>query len=119
MPTLVKTLPIFEKRLARLERKYPKALDEVLNLIEQLEQDHRPGDKVPGLGFDVYKTRLRNPATQRGKSGGFRVIYYVQLANDVTLLTIYSKTEQTDLSSREISQLVAEATLPNDQHDGA
>ena len=114
MPTIVNTLPIFEKRLERLERNYPKALDEVLNLIEQLEQDHRPGDKVPGLGFDVYKTRLRNPAAQRGKSGGFRVIYYLQLANHVTLLTIYSKTEQADLSRREIQQLVAEAIPPED-----
>ena len=95
MPTLVRTLPIFEKRLDRFERKYPKALDEVLGLIEQLEQDQRPGDKMSGLGFDVYKTRLRNPAARRGKSGGFRVIYYVQLTDRVTL-THHLRQNRTD-----------------------
>ena len=77
-------------------------------LVDKLEQDERPGVRVPRTGYIVYKTRLQNPAARRGKSGGFRVIYYVQLADRVTLLTIYSKTKYTDISVREIQQLVAE-----------
>ena len=65
---------------------------------------------MPGIDYAVYKTRLPNKAAGRGKSGGFRVIYYVQLADSVTLLTIYTKTEQTDISVREIQQLVAEVS---------
>jgi len=53
--------------------------------------------------------RLPNRAARRGKSGGFRVIYYVQFSDRVTLLTIYSKTDETDLSIAEIRQLALEA----------
>ena len=64
---------------------------------------------MPGVGYTVYKARLPNRSAQRGKSGGFRVIYYVQIEDLVTLLTIYSKTEETDISLREIRQLAQEA----------
>ena len=73
-----------------------------------MESDDRPGDRVRGTGYTVYKERLRNQSAGRGKSGGFRVIYYVQLADKVVLLTIYSKTDQSDISVREIRLLVAE-----------
>ncbi len=109
MPTTVKSLPLFDKRLERLERKYPKTIDDVLLLIDQLEQDQRPGQRVPGVGYSIYKVRLPNRSARRGKSGGFRIIYYAQRSNRVTLLTIYSKTENTDISITEIRQLALEA----------
>ena len=73
-----------------------------------MESDDRPGDIIRGTGYTVYKERLRNQSAGRGKSGGFRVIYYVQLADTVVLLTIYSKTDQSDISVREIQRLIAE-----------
>ena len=73
-----------------------------------MESDDRPGDIIRGTGYTVYQERLRNQSAGRGKSGGFRVIYYVQLADTVVLLTIYSKTDQSDISVREIRLLVAE-----------
>ena len=109
MPTLVKDLPYFIRRLRRLERKYPKTIDEVENLVASLSQGERPGQRMPHVGYEIYKVRLPNRAARRGKSGGFRVIYYVQFEDLVTLLTIYSKTEETDISVREIQQLAQEA----------
>ncbi len=109
MPTLVRDLPIFKKRLGRLERKYPKTIDEVERLITRLAQGENPGDRIPGVGYTVFKARLPNRAAQRGKSGGFRVIYYAQIDDAVTLLTIYSKTEDSDISLRELQQLAREA----------
>lgn len=76
-PTRVRDLPRFKKRLGRLERKYPKTIDEVESLIAILAQGERPGQLVPGVGYTVYKARLPNRAAGRGKSGGFRVIYSV------------------------------------------
>ena len=75
----------------------------------QLEQGQFPGQRMPHVGYEIYKVRLPNRAARRGKSGGFRVIYYVQFEDLVTLLTIYSKTEETDISAREIQQLAQEA----------
>lgn len=108
-PTLVRDLPRFKKRLRRLERKYPKTIDEVECLIASLAQGNRPGQVVPRIGYTVYKVRLPNRAARRGKSGGFRVIYYAQFSDRVTLLTIYSKTDETDISDREIQALAQEA----------
>jgi mRNA-degrading endonuclease RelE of RelBE toxin-antitoxin system len=116
MPTNVIELPIFEKNLTSLARKYPSVMAEVNQLIEQLETDERPGDKIPNVGYDVYKVRLRNRAARKGKSGGFRVIYYVRLADHVALLTIYSKSQQTDIAPERIQQII-EDYLAQDEND--
>jgi mRNA-degrading endonuclease RelE of RelBE toxin-antitoxin system len=71
----------------------------------QLAADERPGDKIPGVGYDAYKARLKNPSAGKGKSGGFRVIYFVEIANSVYLLTIYSKSEAVDVPAGEIKRL--------------
>ena len=109
MPTNVDILPEFRQRVRRLGKKYPSITHEVRQLVAALQSDERPGDRLRGIGYTVYKARLPNRAARRGKSGGFRVVYFVQLADSVTLLTIYSKTDQSDISVREIQQLVAEA----------
>ena len=93
-----------------LKKKYPQVTIDVRQLIEKLQNDERPGQRVPGTGYEVYKCRLQNRAARRGKSGGFRLIYYLRMANSVVLLTIYSKTEQTDISVREIQQLVRDVS---------
>ena len=67
----------------------------------------------PRVGYTVYKVRLPNRAARRGKSGGFRIIYYAQFSDRVTLLTIYSKTDETDISLREIQELAQEADEAN------
>lgn len=112
MPTKVDVPAPFLKELKRLARKYPSVLKAFEKLALSLKDDERPGDKIPGVGYDVYKVRLPNPSARRGKSGGFRVIYYVQLADAIILVTIYSKTEQTDISPENIRQILKELRPP-------
>jgi mRNA-degrading endonuclease RelE of RelBE toxin-antitoxin system len=50
--------------------------------------------------------RLPNLSTGRGKSGGFRVVYYVETVDGVVLLTMYAKSEQQDVSRDEIRRLI-------------
>ncbi|MDE2750477.1 MAG: type II toxin-antitoxin system RelE/ParE family toxin [Chloroflexota bacterium] len=109
MPTRVDTHPTFRKRTRRLRRRFPSIHLDLRPIIQRLRNDERPGQLVPRVGYTVYKVRLPNRAARRGKSGGFRVIYYVQFSDRVTLLTIYSKTDETDLSIAEIRQLALEA----------
>lgn len=71
-----------------------------------MEADERPGDKIAGVGYDAYHVRLRNQSAQKGKSSGFRVIYYIRLVDNVVLLTIYSKSQKTDMSAKKIRQLI-------------
>ncbi len=109
MPTRVDTHPTFRKRTRRLRRRFPSIHVDLRPLFQQLRNDERPGQRIPHVGYTVYKVRLPNRAARRGKSGGFRVIYYAQLEDVVTLLTIYSKFEESDISAREIQELAREA----------
>ena len=65
-----------------------------------------PGDKIPGVRFDVYKVRARNSDSAKGKSGGYRIIYQRTLQASIILITIYSKTEQEDISPEEIRDII-------------
>lgn len=117
MPTKIDTPDEFLKQLTRLERKYGDILPEFHKLLVQLRNDERPGDLIPHTGHAVYKVRLKNPSAQRGKRGGFRVIYYVRLSNRVMLLTIYSKTQQSDISPKEIKRLIDEFLEDFDENE--
>lgn len=44
-------------------------------------------------------------AKGRGKRGGYRVIYYLALANTVWLITIYDKVQKEDLTADESTQV--------------
>ncbi|MCY3864614.1 MAG: hypothetical protein OXG68_04165 [Chloroflexi bacterium] len=56
----------------------------------------------------MYKVRLPNPSARRGKSGGFRVVYYVQFADLIHLVTIYSKTDESDVGAYAVQGILAE-----------
>lgn len=78
-------------------------------LIDTLARDPLAGDLVPGLG-GVRK--LRFAPKGRGKSGAFRVIYYM-LTEDLPVLAllIYGKNEQvnpTPEQTRAMAAVVAE-----------
>jgi len=66
-------------------------------LIKQLKAGETPGDQIQSLGYTVYKVRVKNSDAKRGKSGGYRIIYYLQAQESLLLVTIYSKTEQSDI----------------------
>lgn len=117
MPTIINISAEAEKDVKHLRRKYPSVTAQLRKLIDQLEQDERPGDKIPSTGYEVYKVRLPNPSAQRGKSGGFRVIYYVKLVDSIIILKVYSKTEQTDISIEEIQRVVDEVLSPIDDEN--
>lgn len=106
MATKVIFTPEFEREIKHLKRKYPAVTGEVRKIVVQLENDERPGDKIPGVGYEVYKVRLSNPSASRGKSGGFRLIYYVKISDEVFLISIYSKTEQINVSAENIQEII-------------
>jgi mRNA-degrading endonuclease RelE of RelBE toxin-antitoxin system len=77
-------------------------------MIEQLEQGELPGDKIPSIGYTVFKLRVRNSDIQKGKSGGYRLIYYVKTATAIILLTIYTKSEQVDMAVKDIQSIITD-----------
>ncbi|WP_333198720.1 hypothetical protein [Microcoleus sp. S28C3] len=67
-----------------------------------------PGDRIPDISYAVFKLRVRNSDTQKGKSGGYRLIYYVKTAVAIILLTIYTKSEQVDIAADDLRSIIAE-----------
>ena len=98
----------FLSDLKRLKKKYRHVIDDVDILVESLRNGETPGDQVPNVGYNAYKVRLKSTDLTKGKSGGFRVIYYLQTNPERILLTIYVKTERTDISPIEIANLISE-----------
>jgi hypothetical protein len=54
-----------------LTRKFPDITSVLKQLATTIAADERPGDKIPKVGYDVYKVRLPNPFAGRGKAVGF------------------------------------------------
>jgi mRNA-degrading endonuclease RelE of RelBE toxin-antitoxin system len=109
-PTInISSIQHFEKSLKALAKHFRQVTKEVKNLVLQLESGEVVGDKVPNLGYDVYKVRLANPDAQRGKSGGFRIIYYIHTLERILLLDIYSKTDQENVTTLDILSWIQEA----------
>jgi mRNA-degrading endonuclease RelE of RelBE toxin-antitoxin system len=44
-------------------------------LIEKLQSGEVLGDRLSGLDIVVFKVRFKNSDIQKGKSGGYRLIY--------------------------------------------
>ncbi|MBZ0288122.1 MAG: type II toxin-antitoxin system RelE/ParE family toxin [Anaerolineae bacterium] len=98
----------FRRDVKRLSKKYRRVRHDVEDLIQQLEQGETPGNQVQGTRYTVYKVRVHNSDMPKGKSGGYRVIYYVQTMSAVVLITMYIKSERADISDAEIRRLIDE-----------
>ncbi|MEW6030859.1 MAG: type II toxin-antitoxin system RelE/ParE family toxin [Chloroflexota bacterium] len=108
-PTIeVAFTPEFKRNLRTLAKKYPHIRSDVQPIIEQIQRGEFVGDQVKGIGYTIFKLRIRNSDISRGKSGGYRVIYYLKTATAVILVTIYSKTEQSDISAATIRKILTE-----------
>ena len=105
-PVGVELADYFVKKLKRLNKKYPKVRADVQAFVRLLESGETPGDQVPGVGYTVYKVRIRSSDIPRGKSGGYRILYYLKTDEHLMLLTIYFKSEQTDISPGAIRQII-------------
>ncbi|MGH8529150.1 MAG: type II toxin-antitoxin system RelE/ParE family toxin [Nevskiales bacterium] len=98
----------FKSALHRLSKKYRHIRSDIQPILDQLAAGETPGDQVPGIGATVYKVRAANQDAQVGKSGGYRVIYYLQTDALRVLLTIYSKSQRTDITIGELKNILAD-----------
>ncbi len=60
------------------------------------------------MNYTVFKVRLRNSNIQKGKSGGYRVIYYLKTFDSIILATIYSKSDLADVDVDVIEAAIAQ-----------
>src|SRR6201986_3344411 len=99
----VLTIAPFDKQLKRLAKKYPSLKLELSSLISELRIEPTKGT---ALGGDCYKIRLAIASKGKGKSGGARVITYLAIKDEeVFLLSIYDKSQQSDIEDKELFRL--------------
>jgi hypothetical protein len=52
------------------------------------------------------KVRVKNSDIQKGKSGGYRLIYWIVSPELIVLLDIYSKSDQENITLNEVRQII-------------
>jgi mRNA-degrading endonuclease RelE of RelBE toxin-antitoxin system len=104
----VESTSTFTRNLRNLAKKYRSIRNDIQPVIEQLERGELPGDRISGIGYEVFKVRVRNSDIHKGKSGGYRMIYYVKTENGIILLTVYAKSEQSNILADEITGIILE-----------
>lgn len=102
----VETSGNFERQFRILFKRYRKIRSDVQPVIEQLQSGEVLGDRLSGLNIVVFKVRVKNSDIQKGKSGGYRLIYQVEMPTRIILLAIYAKSVQSSISTTEIEEIV-------------
>ena len=89
----IDTTPDFARDLKQLAKRYPSMKDDYRDFLDALR-----------------KVRFPIASKAKGKSGGARVITHTVLVEsdgaDITLVTIYDKSDQASISNRELRKLM-------------
>lgn len=94
----------FERKLKRLAKKYRSLSTDLALVIDELIENPTLGTPI---GKDCYKLRIAIASKGKGKSGGARMITYVRIVKKtVFLMDIYDKSEQANISDKELLMLI-------------
>ena len=113
MSASIITTKNFRREAKKLLKKYQSLKTELGDLIDELENEPLKGTKI---GEDTYKIRLAVKSKGKGKSGGMRVITYVDIEVKlkeedeivVYLMSIYDKSNTSNISNKLLNRLIKE-----------
>jgi mRNA-degrading endonuclease RelE of RelBE toxin-antitoxin system len=99
----------FQRSIKALKKRFPKIKEDVELALTQLEQTPTLGVIIPG-GYETRKLRVRNSNLTKGKSSGYRLIYYLQNEPEPILypLLLYVKSDKADVTAQELKQLLGD-----------
>lgn len=97
----------FKDDLKRLIKKYPHIEVDIGNTLRDFFKNPQLARPLVGFEGKLFKLRIKSTDQRKGKSGGFRLIFYLnsQQPEKIYLLTIYPKNERADLSFDELWSL--------------
>ena len=101
-------LPEFERRAKALAKKYKSFVKDYECFLDSMSENPFQGKP---LGNGVYKIRMAITSKGKGKSGGARILTYNVTKEDdesvvVTLMTIYDKSEISNIKDSYIDSLI-------------
>jgi mRNA-degrading endonuclease RelE of RelBE toxin-antitoxin system len=99
----------FKQSLKKLNKRYRRVKDDTRTAIQVLLQTPKLGVVIPG-GSGIRKLRVRNTDLPKGKSGGYRLLYYVvdEPNSTIYLLLLYAKSDRADVTRNELEALLDE-----------
>ena len=111
--------PYFERDAKKLIKKYRSLKGELEQLIDELEAEPHTGTQIRE---NVYKIRLAVKSKGKGKSGGMRVVTFVDITfieiegtTDVHLLSIYDKSDRDNISNTYLSNILEEIQIETEK----
>jgi mRNA-degrading endonuclease RelE of RelBE toxin-antitoxin system len=100
----VTAIPNFRRELKKLAKKFSSLKDDFVKLIASLQIEPFQGKS---LGNNCYKIRMAIASKGKGKSGGSRIITYLQISQTtVYLLSIYDKSNKENIPDKELKELL-------------
>lgn len=103
---IIKYAPEFGRRAKELLKKNPNLKEDLKKFEIYIKQNPFAGD---AYGNGIYKIRWENTAKNKGKRGGYRILYYdlEKIGQHVTLLmlTIFDKGQQSTIKKNEAVKL--------------
>ncbi|RLB27790.1 MAG: addiction module antitoxin [Deltaproteobacteria bacterium] len=97
----------FQKSIKALKKKYRHVKEDLLEKIRALEKDPTTGDPIPGWNKEIWKVKVASSDVKKGKRGGFRLIYLWKGGEmKIYLLAAYFKGEKTEITKKEIENLL-------------
>ncbi len=103
MEEIIKATSKFESEAKKFFSK-----SDLKDLYTYLQLNPEAGDIIPQTG-GVRKLRWKNPKSNKGKSGGLRIIYFYCEEIIILLITLYSKSKtesMSDQDKRDIKKLI-------------
>jgi len=105
------TLPLFDKKFKNYKKKNPLLDKDYSKLLNLLEEKPRPTTAIL-LKDKVYKIRMANSSSNKGKSGGYRVYYFYKDNNDTLLLFyMHSKSDESNINDIRLDRLIVECEI--------
>ncbi|NEQ96180.1 MAG: type II toxin-antitoxin system RelE/ParE family toxin [Cyanothece sp. SIO2G6] len=98
--------PRFQKELRILAKRYRHIRSDLQSLIQDLEAGNLPGEQISGVKLPLFKVRVKNSDIQKGKSAGYRVIYYLKTQSQIILVTIYAKSDTADVDLKTLRDAI-------------
>jgi len=66
--------PEFKRNLKQLAKKYRHIRTDLEPVIGELQKGNLIGDRVPSIGYPIFKVRVKNSDIQKGKRAGYRLV---------------------------------------------
>jgi hypothetical protein len=95
--------PIFIKKAKQLKKKHLSLVNDLIQLELILKANPKTGSD---LGNGIFKIRLAIKSKGKGKSGGYRVITYLQTDKEITMIYIYDKSEEASITKKDIQKII-------------